>query len=357
MKHSGKAIEKADVLIVDDVEANRVILGEIVGAMGYSVILAEDGAQALALMQKDLPKLVLTDISMPVMDGYELCRVLKTNVETRNIPVIFISAFDEPKDIIKGFNMGGEDYITKPFLPELVQARVKVHLRLYEAAREVKEANRRLQASISEQVRQLEQERKNVLYALVGVAAENSWHENGYVDRMKYNCRILIQSMQFSPLFERQISESFAEAVEFAAPLCDIGNVGIFQEILRKPTALDEEEKVMMQNHTKIGAKLLEDLKVTSDYNDFIQVSIDIARFHHENWDGSGYPEGRRGDEIPLAAQIVSVVSIFCALTEERSYRARYNREEAIEIMRRDAERRFNPDIFNIFCKIARQLR
>lgn len=356
MKDNERTMEKANVLIVDDVETNRVILGEIIGAMGCRVIFAEDGAQAWERLSEGLPNLVLTDVSMPVMDGYELCRKLKANVETRNIPIIFISAFDDAQNIVKGFNMGGEDYITKPFIPEVVQARVNVHLRLYEATCEVKEANRRLQASINEQIRQIEQERKSVLYALAGIAAENSWHEDGYIDRIRHNCHVLAQSMQLSPLFEKQISDSFVETVEFAAPLCDIGNIGIPKEILQKNATLDEEERRLMQNHTRIGTKLLEDLKVTDDYNDFMQISTDITHFHHENWDGSGYPEGKKGHEIPLAAQIVSMSSIFCALTEARSYRRSYSREEALEMMRQDTGRKFNPDVFNIFCKVSRQL-
>lgn len=353
MKDSANGV----VLIVDDVETNRVILGEIIGAMGCKAVLAENGVQALERISEELPNLVLTDISMPEMDGYELCRVLKANAETKGIPIIFISAFDNPKDIVKGFDLGGGDYITKPFIPELVQARVNVHLKLYEATVGIREANRRLQVSVNEQLRQMEQERKNVLYALASVAAENSWHSADYIDRMRYNCRILAQSLQLSPMFEDQISDSFVETVEFAAPLCDIGNIGIPKEILQKQAVLDDEEREQMKNHTRIGTKLLKDLKVTNDYNDFIQISEDITHFHHENWDGSGYPDGRRGNEIPLAAQIVAMSSMFCALTEERSYRHRYEREKALEIMQQEAEQKFNPDIFNIFCKVARQLR
>lgn len=345
------------VLIVDDVETNRVILGEIIGDMGCKTVLAENGIQALERVREELPNLVLTDISMPEMDGYELCRVLKANVETRSIPIIFISAFDNPKDIVRGFDLGGGDYITKPFIPELVQARVNVHLKLYEATREIREANRRLQASVNEQLRQMEEERKSVLYALAGVAAENSWHADDYIERMRYNCRILAQSMQLSPLFEDQISDSFVETVEFAAPLCDIGNIGIPKEILQKQSGLSEEEREQMKGHTRIGTQILKDLKVTSDYNDFIQISEDITHFHHENWDGSGYPEGIRGNEIPLAAQIVAMSSMFCALTENRSFRQGYDREKALEIMQREAEQKFNPHIFGIFCKVARQLR
>lgn len=352
-----KACARGVVLIVDDVEMNRMILSEIIENMGCEVVLAKNGRQALERITEELPNLVLTDISMPEMDGYQLCRVLKASAGTKSIPVIFISAFDKPKDIVKGFDLGGGDYITKPFIPELVQARVNVHLKLYEATKEIREANRRLQISVNEQLRQMEQERKNVLYALTGVAAENSWHSADYIDRMRYNCRILAQSMQLSPMFEDQISDSYVETVEFAAPLCDIGNIGIPKEILQKKSALNEEEWEQMKSHTRIGTKLLADLKVTNDYNDFIQISADITHFHHENWDGSGYPEGKKGNEIPLAAQIVAMSSMFCALTEDRSYRQGYDREKALEIMQQEAKQKFNPHIFSIFRKVARQLR
>ena len=344
------------VLIVDDVETNRVILGEIIGDMGCKTVLAENGLQALERVREELPNLVLTDISMPEMDGYELCRVLKANVETKGIPIIFISAFDNPKDIVRGFDLGGGDYITKPFIPELVQARVNVHLKLYEATKGIKEANRRLQASVNEQLRQMEEERKSVLYALAGVAAENSWHADDYIERMRYNCRILAQSMQLSPLFEDQISDSFVETVEFAAPLCDIGNIGVPKEILQKQSGLSEEEREQMKGHTRIGTKLLEDLKVTSDYNDFIQISEDITHFHHENWDGSGYPQDVSGKDIPLSARITMVADLFDTLTgngEEDGC----DEQESLKIIEEKSGIFFDPEIVKVFLKIKRQLR
>lgn len=354
MKEHEINMGKAVVLIVDDVEINRAILDGIVSDMGCKTVLAENGKQALERIGERLPNLVLTDISMPEMDGYELCSALKAKVETRDIPIIFISAFDETKDIVKGFKLGGGDYITKPFMPELVRARVNVHLKLYEATKQVREANRRLQVSVKEQLRQMEQERKDMLYALAGMAAEFSVHENGYIDRMRHNCRILAQSMQISPLFDELVSDSFVDVVELAAPLCDIGNIGVPKDILRKKGTLDQEEQAVMHNHTKIGTRLLKDLHVT---NEFMQISMDITHYHHENWDGSGYPEGKKGNEIPLAAQIVAMVSVFCSLTENRSFRNSYSREEALEIMKQEKEQKFNPDIFDIFYKVARQLR
>lgn len=345
-------MKSAQVLIVDDLELNRNVLEAIVKDMGCRPVTAASGEEALALMKESGPELILTDIAMPEMDGYELCRILKRSERTKSIPVIFISAYDNPKDIIEGFNIGGADYITKPFIPEVVQARVGVQLRLSEANRELKEMNRRLQASVNEQLKQMEQEKKDVLYALAAIAARNSCYKKEHIERLSRNCGILAQGMQLSKTFEALISDAYIDRIELAAPLCDIGNIGIPLEILRKEAALTAGEKAVIQTHTTIGAKLLGDLHVNNDYNDFIGTAVEIARSHHENWDGSGYPEGLAGDEIPLAAQIVSVVQVYCALTDKKNY----SREEALAVMAEEADVKFNPDIFKICRRIARQM-
>ena len=352
MRYEKKEQNQEKILIVDDVETNRLVLEEIIHGMVCLPVLAESGEEALATALSVRPQLVLTDISMPGMDGYALCKALKSKKETKDIPVIFISAYDDPMDIVEGLSLGGEDYITKPFIPEVVQARVGVHLSLHVAKRDLMEMNRRLQVSVSEQLQQMEQEKKSILYALAGIAARNSAYEKEHMERLGRNCRILAQGMQLSPLFEDKISDTYIDTIELAAPLCDIGNIGIPMEILQKKTGLTEEESAMVRTHTDIGAKLLRDLHVSNDYNDFISTSIDIANYHHENYDGSGYPDALAGDEIPLAAQIVSIVDAYCTLTGRQSM----SREEALEAMGREAGIKFNPDIFAICRKILRQL-
>lgn len=339
------------ILIVDDVEVNRMILEEIIEGMGYIPVLADSGEDALKKIEESLPQLVLTDISMPGIDGYELCRRLKNNDRTRGIPIIFISAFDNPEDILEGFSLGGEDYITKPFISEVVQARVGVRLRLYEANRELQETNRLLQASVNEQLRQMETEKKNILYAMANVAAQNANYQKEHMERLGHNCKVLAQAMQLSPVFENRISDTYIDTIELAAPLCDIGNIGIPIEILQKEE-LTEEENSIIRKHTEIGAQLLSDLYVSSDYNDFISMSIDIARYHHENWDGSGYPGGQKEEDIPLAAQIVSITDRYCTLTANGTC----TKEMAMEILAGEAGKRFNPDIYKICNKILRQL-
>lgn len=340
------------VLVVDDVETNRLILEDILQNMGCKPILADSGKKALEMIQESQPQLVLTDISMPGMDGYELCRILKGNEMTKHIPIVFISVFDHPEDIVEGLSLGGEDYITKPFVPEVIEARVGVHLRLYEAKQEMMELNRCLQASVNEQLVQMEQEKKNILYALANIAARNSNESKEHIERMQRNCRVLAQGMQLSPLFEGKISDTFIDTIELSAPLCDIGNIGIPTEILQKKTELTKEEELVLKTHTDIGAQFLKDLYVTNDYNDFILVSADIIHHHHENWDGSGYPDHLKEYEIPLSAQIVAVIERYCSLTKDKSS----GREEALEIMKKEAGVKINPDIFDICCKISRQL-
>ena len=351
-----KIKDAAKVLIVDDVDTNRFVLRDIVQEMGHQPILAENGVQAMKITSRLHPNLIILDIAMPEMDGHEFCKRMKEKEETKMIPIIFISAFDDPADIVEGFNIGGEDYITKPFIPEVVKARVKLHLRLHEANTQLLEINRLLQTSVNEQLRQLEMEKKNVLYALIRVARENACYDENHMERLCYNCRVLAEAMQLSAEFGHLISNSYIDTIELAAPLCDLGNVAIPTVILQKKETLSPEDTAAIHTHTTIGAKILQDIHDTGDYNDFLKMSIDVAKYHHENWDGSGYPYGIKGNEIPLSAQIVSVISEYCAITEKRVYRGSYTIENALKIMDDDSGKKFNPEIYQILRMIYRQL-
>lgn len=356
MGQEKKTRKLAEILVVDDVDHNRFVLRDIIQEMGYQPVLAENGVQALKIVGRLQPQLIILDVAMPEMDGYEFCKIIKENVETKDIPIIFISAFDAPADVVKGFKLGGEDYITKPFIPEVVKARLELHLKLHETSKNLKEFNRLLQRSANEHLQQLELERKNVLYALVRVARENACYDEDHMERIRYNCRILAEAMQLTAEYGHFISDTYVDTIEMAAPLCDLGNVAIPTDILQKKESLQTEEIATIRKHTTIGAKILEDIRGKGDYNDFLQLSIDIAHYHHENWDGSGYPCGKKGEEIPLAAQIVSVVSAYCAMTETRVYREQHHIEETLEIMEADAGTKYNPQIFRILQKIYRQL-
>ncbi|MBR4027514.1 MAG: response regulator [Lachnospiraceae bacterium] len=343
------------ILIIDDVEVNRFVLKNIIEDMGYQPILAENGIQALKMLKRIVPDLILLDISMPEMDGYEFCGILKQDIRTRNIPIIFISAYDDPEDVVKGFEAGGTDYVTKPFIPEVVKARVGVQIKLLEMNRSLLETNRRLQFSVGEQIKQIEAEKKKVLHALLNVAKKNVYFDELHIERLQYNCKIMAQAVQLSNEFGHLVSDMFIETMELSAPLCELGNAVIHQSILQKTTSLLPEERNYIQTHTDIGLQILEELYEDNDYNDFVEMSRDIVKYHHENWDGSGYPAGIKENNIPFAAQLVSLIAEYCALTEDRTYRKAYSREEALEIIEKDAGVKFNPELVVICKKIARR--
>lgn len=352
MVHEDKKRETTGILIVDDVEENRFVLRDIILDMGYLPILTENGVQALKMVKRCRPQLIILDVAMPEMDGYEFCRIMKENADTRDIPIVFISAFDNPEDIVQGFNLGGEDYITKPFIPEIVKARVGVHLKLAEASRNMQEINRQLQVSVNEQLKQMEMEKKDVLYALIRVARENTCYDETFMNRLGSNCRTLAEAMQLSATYGHLISDTYIDTIELTAPLCDLGNVAVPTDILQKKEPLSPQEQEKFEAHTTVGAAILQDIWKIRDFNDFIKIAIEIAKYHHENWDGSGYPEGRAGEEIPLSAQIVALVGAYCQLTKEGAY----DRHEALEIMQKDAGRRYNPELIEILRRISKQL-
>ncbi len=345
------------ILIIDDVETNRFVLRNIITDMGYQPVLAENGKQGLKIMERIVPELILLDVAMPEMDGFEFAEIIQKDVRFRHIPIIFISAYDAPQDIVKGFEAGGADYVTKPFIQEVVKSRVAVQLKLAEMNKTLADANRRLQVSITEQLRQIETEKKRVLYALLTVVRKNAVFDDRHIERLQENCKILAQAMQLSPKFESIVSDTFVETIELAAPLCDLGMVGVPLDILQKNGKLTDEEMDIMKKHTAIGVQIMDDIKGDGDYNDFIDMSCDITRYHHERWDGTGYPSGKCGNDIPLPAQVVALVSYYNALTEKRSYREAYSKEEAIQMLEMESGKAFNPDIFAICKKIARQLK
>lgn len=352
MAHEEKKREARGILIVDDVEENRFVLRDIILDMGYLPILTENGVQALKMVERCHPQLIILDIAMPQMDGYEFCKIMKDNAGTRDIPIVFISAFDNPADIVQGFNLGGEDYITKPFIPEVVKARVGMHLKLSKAKKDMVEINRQLQVSVNEQLKQMEIEKKDVIYALLRVAEECSGYNEAYTAKLGANCRILAEAMQLSATYGSLISDTYIDTIELTAPLCNLGYVAVPTDILQRKDELSAGEHALFAKHTVVGGDILKDIRQVRDFNNSLDIAEEIARYHHENWDGSGYPEGRKGEEIPLSAQIVGIISAYCTLTQDNGM----DRKDALERMERDAGRRYKPELFDILRRIAKQL-
>ena len=306
------------LLLVDDEPANLQVLRHTL-QNDYRLLFAKDGQRALELIREDKPALVLLDIMMPGMSGYEVCETLKTDGSTAGIPIIFITALNDAADEEKGLSIGAVDYINKPFNPGIVRARVRNHVKLVQAET-------------------LRKTRLDLMHRL-GMAAEFKDPSTGqHIMRMSYYAHAMALAAGYGAIA--------AEEIFNAAPLHDVGKIGVPDEILRKPGGLTEDEWVVMRQHPAIGAQII------GEHEDgVLQMAHRIAMSHHEKWDGTGYPQGLKGDEIPHAAHIVALADVFDALTSERPYKKAWPLDQAFNYIREQSGRHFSPELVEIFLR------
>ena len=347
------------ILVVDDVEVNLIILEEIIKNMGYEALLAQSVKEALEIIEnrEQLPKVILSDISMPETDGFTFCSMLKNDPYTKDIPVIFISAMDTASDLSKGFELGAVDYIPKPFEKTEVEMRISTHLKIYNMQRDLEENNKQLNLVVARQMEKLRIEQKNIMTALARLVESKENVSGSHYKNILYNSRILAEGMQLSPKFEDEVTDDFIDTIESSAGLHDIGKLMIPDQILLKNAPLDEEERRVMCTHAELGAKTLNDIYEGVGKNDFIEMAIDIAWYHHECWDGSGYPKGLKGKEIPLSARIVKVVDVFDAMISERHYKKPIPLDQTLAYMQEKSGTIFDPDIIRVFMRIYRNFK
>lgn len=344
----------ANILIVDDTTSNLVILAEMIKSIGYIARPVTSVKQALAAITAEKPQLILLDISMPEIDGFDFCKIIKQDPIMKDVPIIFISALNSTEDKVKGFKLGAVDFISKPFELEEITLRINTHLRIFQMQNELKNHNKQLFKVFNSQAKKVINEQRQMLYVMANMVEAKEDIVGGHIDRVLEYGKILALGMQFSPKFEKQVNASFLDAFLMAVPMHDIGKVFLPDHILLKEGALTEEERKVMENHTQLGAKHLRQMDVNNE-NEYIKMAAEIAENHHENWDGSGYPNGKKADEIPVAARILAIVDVYDVLTHDRCYRKALSHEQAIEEMQKDSGRIFDPEIMEIFIKVQRR--
>ncbi len=325
------------VLVVDDVLQNIRILNEILNNH-YIVKVATNGKKALQIANgNNPPDIIILDVMMPEINGYQVCETLKANVQTKDIPVIFITALNDPHEEEKGLSLGAVDYIIKPLSPAVVLKRIQTHLNLANQ-------NSILENSVRERTRELEETRLAIIQRL-GRAAECKDNETGmHVIRMSHYSRITALA--------DGLSELEADLILHAAPMHDIGKIGIPDKILLKPEKLDEFEWDVMKRHPEIGAEIIGDHKA-----EIMKVARCCAMYHHEKFDGTGYPCGLKAKEIPYYARIVAVVDVFDALTTERPYKQGWPLEKALEYIKVNKGVQFDPAITDSFLSAVDQIK
>lgn len=349
--------EQVKILVIDDVKSNLVTLRGMIQSLGYTPYLAQSISAARTILEKQLPKLILLDISMPEMSGLEFFAMLKENPQTRRIPVIFISASEDEVEREQGFELGAVDYIQKPFAIQDVAIRIKAHLRLADKMDELENRNRRLNLMTRQLAEDLWKEQENLIFALGRLIEGRDEGTVNHIDNLSYNSWVLAQALQLTYDFENEISDNFIKTIKTAVVLHDIGKLAIGDTILLKQASLTEQERLIMQKHTTEGQKILQDIYNSVKRNDFMKMAIDVAYCHHEHWDGSGYPQGLKGEEIPLSARILAVMDVYDALVNERVYKEAYGPEQSMEMIRAGAGTEFDPRIVDVMCKIKRHLK
>jgi len=343
--------EAADILLVDDTPANLHMLSDLLRAEGYRTRSARSGEMALQAAQTQPPDLVLLDVMMPGMDGYEVCRRMKSSPDLAGIPVIFLSALTETPDKVEAFAVGAVDYVTKPLQIDEVRARVKTHLRLRRLQLEIEHNNRELERRVEEQVREIADSQMATIFAMARLAESRDDETGTHLERVRAFCHLLVTGLaRRCP--HHGIDDRYVRDVVHASPLHDIGKVAISDTILLKPDKLTPAEFEIMKTHTSLGAKTLESVRDEYPGNGFVTVGIDIAQYHHEWWDGSGYPDGLAGDEIPLSARVMALADVYDALRSERVYKPPIPHDEACQIIWEEGRLHFDPDVVGVFFEL-----
>lgn len=350
-------VEKENILIIDDVTSNLVALSEIIREGGYIARPVPSVELAMKGIDAELPQIILLDITMPSMNGFEYCRILKKDVRTRNIPVVFISGLTSPEDRIKGFELGAVDFITKPFERTEVLARVNTHLKMYNMQKELALSNKKLHNLVATQLSQIEQERKSMALALATLAEDRDDGTGMHLVNISKNCRLIATGLSLTHKYEKLITSDFINTIEIASKLHDLGKMAIPDKILLKEGTLTAKERSIMMMHTIAGVETLKEIYSSNLQNAFIKMAMDIAYYHHEKWDGSGYPCALSGTQIPLAARIMAAVDTYDALVSVRCYKKGYTHEDAIQIIKDESGKSFDPDVVSIMVRLAKHLK
>jgi putative two-component system response regulator len=345
-----EVIDAATVLLVDDDPTNLKLLYETLQGERVKLVVARDGAAALKLARKARPSLVLLDVMMPEMDGYEVCRRMKADEATARIPVIFITALADDEDEAKGLRLGAVDYVTKPINPDLVRARVRIHL-------ELERHRNHLEDLVAERTRRLSLIQAVTIEGLATLAEYRDPETGGHIKRTQNYVKALAVHLRDHPRYRDELDDEVIELLYLSAPLHDLGKVGVRDDVLLKPGRLTDDEFEEMKHHTTHGAQVLETIERKLGGDSFLTHARQIAFTHQEKWDGSGYPRGLKGDEIPLPGRLMALADVYDALISKRVYKPPFSHEKAVEIIVEGKGSHFDPDIVDAFLELEERFR
>lgn len=344
----------ATVLVVDDTPDNLSLMGSLLHEH-YHVKVANQGEKALKIAQgSPPPDLVLLDIMMPGIDGYEVCRRLKAHAATRDIPVIFLTARSEVEDERLGLALGAVDYITKPISPPILLARVATHLALKASSDFLRDKSTYLEREVALRTLEVQAIQDVTIMAMTSLAETRDNETGNHIRRTQLYVKALAERLREHPRFAHVLTERMIDLLYKSAPLHDIGKIGIPDAILLKPGKLTVEEFEVMKTHTTLGREAIEEAERRLGMRvAFLSVAKEIAYSHQEKWDGTGYPLGLKGDAIPVSARLMAVADVYDALISRRVYKPAFTHEQACATIVRGRGSHFDPDMADAFVELA----
>ena len=352
------------VLVADDDSLNCTLLTVSLEEIGYAVESAGDGRQTLDMLNAKPFDILLLDLLMPEVDGYEVLERVKADSQMRHLPVIVISAAEELDSIVKCIELGAEDYLLKPFNRVMLKARVdasmeKKRLRDQEEVyrRQIEEYNLHLERRVQEQVREIASAQLATILALAKLSESRDLETGRHLERVREYCKILLEHLRQRPKYEKQIDPGYIEYLYLASMLHDIGKVGVPDIILLKAGRLTPEEFAVMKTHTRIGADTLKEVNRQVPGNNFIRIGIEVAEGHHERWDGSGYPYGLAGEAIPLPGRVLALADVYDAMTSRRVYKEALSHEQSVAAIREERGKYFDPELVDCFLEAQDEFR
>jgi putative two-component system response regulator len=341
------------VLVVDDTAANLILISDLL-LTHCKVKVASSGVRALKIASSELPPdLILLDIMMPDMDGYEVCRQLKANPATRDIPVIFLTAKTDTSDEQLGFELGAVDYITKPISPPIAVARVKANLMLKASADFLKDKNEFLEKEVVRRTAEVRDIQDVTILTMASLAETRDNETGNHIIRTQHYVKLLAQKLQTHPRFSHYLDDATVDLLFKSAPLHDIGKIGIPDSVLLKPGKLTPAEFEVMKTHTTLGKLAIESAETRlGKHVPFLRCAKEIAYSHQEKWDGSGYPEGLAGDAIPISARLMAIADVYDALISRRVYKHPFTHEASMAIIQEGRGVHFDPDVADAFAEV-----
>ena len=350
--------EKPTILVVDDTPDNLTLVSNLL-KKDYRVRVAINGEKALKIAFSETPPdLILLDVMMPIMNGYEVCQQLRNSPLTVHIPIIFLTAKSEVEDERKGLSLGASDYITKPISPPILEARVKTHLAAKAYSDFLTDKTAYLESEVARRTREVSAIQDVTIQAMASLAETRDSDTGNHIRRTQFYVKALTNKLKKHPHYSLYLTDSMIEMIFKSAPLHDIGKVGIPDRILLKPGRFEPAEFEIMKTHTTLGRDAIQAAENSLGLQvDFLSIAKEIAYGHQEKWDGSGYPEGLKGDVIPISARLMAVADVYDALISRRVYKDSMSHDKAISIIEEGKGSHFDPDMVDAFLAIQDEIK